>query len=245
MTHKTKGIVLRSIKYGETSLVVWIFTEQFGIQSYMVNGVRTSKAASAKAVFFQPAAQLDMVVYHKESASMQRIKEFGWAFLYREVLNQVIKNSIASFMVELLQKCLKQPEANNDLFNFFEDALQQLDTAGKAVTANYPLFIALHLPHFFGFRMTDNFSEKNNILDLREGVFTNKQPVHPHFIEGENARLSSRLLRVMHPQELDSFTMNREGRRQLLMRFMEYYSLHIPDFGQMKTLIVLHEVLGP
>ena len=244
MTHKTRGIVLRSIKYGETSLVVWIFTEQFGIQSYMVNGVRTSKAASAKAVFFQPAAQLDMVVYHKESASMQRIKEFSWAFLYRELLNQVIKNSIASFMVELLQKCLKQPEANNDLFNFFEDALQQLDTASKVVTANYPLFIALHLPHFFGFRMTDNFSEKNNILDLREGVFTNEQPIHPHFIEGENARLSSRLLRVMHPQELDSFAMNREGRRQLLMRYMDYYSLHIADFGQMKTLMVLHEVLG-
>ena len=57
MTHKTRGIVLRSIKYGETSLVVTVFTELFGIQTYMVNGVRSSK--SARSVFFQPAAILD------------------------------------------------------------------------------------------------------------------------------------------------------------------------------------------
>ena len=49
MTHKTKGIVLRTVKYGETSLVAIILTELFGVQTYMVNGVRTSKKTSAKA----------------------------------------------------------------------------------------------------------------------------------------------------------------------------------------------------
>ena len=86
MTHKTKGIVLRAIKYGETSLVVTIFTELFGVQTYMVNGVRTSKKNTAKANYFQPAAILDMVVYHSENKSMQRIKEFSWAFLFDTLL---------------------------------------------------------------------------------------------------------------------------------------------------------------
>ena len=243
MTHKTRGIVLRSIKYGETSLVVTIFTELFGIQTYMVNGVRTSAASSAKANHFQPAAILDMVVYHNDSRSMQRIKEFSWGFLYREVLNNVIKNSIASFMVELLQKCLKQPESNADLFNFYEDALLQLDGANRTITANFALFIAIHLTHFFGFRMTDNYSAENTILDLSEGNFIDHQPTHPHFIDGEYARLSSQLLRVMHPNELETFKLNQEIRRDLLLRYLEYYALHIHDFGQMKTLMVLHEVL--
>jgi len=243
MTHKTKGIVLRSIKYGETSLVVNIFTEMFGVQTYMVNGVRTVKRSSSTANHFQPTAILDLVVYHNESKSMQRIKEFSWAFLYERILNDVIKNSIASYMAELIQKCLKQPEANNDLFIFCEEAFLQLDKADKVVAANFALFFTLHLTHFFGFRMTDNYNSANTFLDLQEGNFIDHQPTHPYFIDGKNAELTAQLLKVMQPQELQDFKLNQDIRRSLLLRYLEYYALHIPEFGQMKTLMVLHEVL--
>ena len=243
MTHKTKGIVLRSIKYGETSLVVTIFTELFGIQTYMVNGVRTSKKSSSKANHFQPTAILDLVVYHSENKSMQRIKEFSWAVLYDTLLSDVVKNSIASFMAELIQKCLKQPEPNPDLYNFCEESFLQVDKADKIVSANFALFFSLHLTHFFGFRMTDNFSSDNNVLDLQEGSFTVNQPTHPNFIDGKYAELTAQLLKVMHPEELEEFKLNRDLRRILLLRYLEYYALHIPDFGPMKTLMALHEVL--
>ncbi len=63
--HKTKGIVLRTVKYGETSMVVTIFTEFFGLLSYMVHGVRTStKKGTGKANLFEPAAIPHLVVYH-------------------------------------------------------------------------------------------------------------------------------------------------------------------------------------
>lgn len=243
MTHKTKGIVLRSIKYGETSLVVTMFTKMFGVQTYMVNAVRTSKKSSAKANHFQPTAILDLVVYHRENKSMQRIKEFSWAVLYSDLLSDVIKNSIASYMAELIQKCLKQPEANTELFGFCEESFMQLDQANKIVSANFALFFTLHLAHFFGFRMTDNFSSYNRVLDLQEGNFIDHQPTHPHFIDGRYAELTAQLLKVMQPHELEDFKLNQETRRNLLIRYLEYYALHIPDFGQMKTLMVLHEVL--
>ncbi len=243
MTHKTKGIVLRSIKYGETSLVVTIFTEMFGIQTYLVNGVRTSKKSASKANHFQPTAVLDLVVYHSENKSMQRIKEFSWAVLYDKLLSDVIKNSIASFMAELIQKCLKQPEPNADLFYFCEDSFLALDKADSIVTANFTLFFTLHLAHFFGFRMTDNYSSDEPVLDLQEGIFIDHQPTHPHFIDGNNAELTARFLKVMQPYELEEFRLNGEIRRALLLKYLEYYALHMHDFGQMKTLMVLHEVL--
>ena len=88
--HKTKGIVLRSVKYGETSLVVTLLTELFGVQSYIVNGVRVStKKGTGKAVLFQPAAMLDLVVYHNELKHLNRIKEFKWAHLYKNIFNDV------------------------------------------------------------------------------------------------------------------------------------------------------------
>ncbi len=243
MTHKTKGIVLRTIKYGETSLVVTIFTELFGVQTYMVNGVRSSKKSGAKANYFQPAAILELVVYHSDVKTMHRIKEFNWHCLYNNVLTDVIKNSVAAYMVELLFKCLKQPENNADLFNFCEDVLMALDKSTVRATANFPLFFALHLPYFLGFRMTDNYSAENNTLDLREGIFTNEAPQHPHFISDGGATVTSQILKVMQPYELDDMVLNQQIRRQLLLRYQDYYALHINDFGQMKTLVVLHEVL--
>lgn len=244
MTHKTKGIVLRTTKYGETSVVVAIFTELFGIQTYMVNGVRTTKKSSAKANHFQPGAILDMIVYHNELQTMQRIKEFKWDVLYQQVLSDVIKNSIALYMVELLHKLLPQPEQNTDLFYFCEDALMQLDTANKAVTANYALYFTLHLTHFFGFRMNDDHDEDQHILDLQEGNFVNEQPAHGDFIDGSNAVITSQLLKVMQPFELEDIKLNHDTRRILLLHFQTYYALHIPNFGTLKTLMILHEVLG-
>jgi DNA repair protein RecO (recombination protein O) len=243
MTHKTKGIVLRTVKYGETSLVVTVLTELFGIQTYMVNGVRSSKKTSAKANLFQPGAILDLVVYHYEQKNMQRIKEFGWATVYQNVLTDVIKNCIALYMMELLYKCLKQPEKNEALFYFAEDVLFHLDKAGRQVTANLPLYFALHLPHFLGFRMNDDYSEEQNILDLQEGSFVNEQPSHTHFIDGENALLTSQVLKVMQADELSDFHLHHDTRRKLLHFYHDYYALHIQDFGQMKTLSVLQDVL--
>lgn len=242
--HKTKAIILRTVKYGETSLVVTAFTEIFGIQTYMVNGVRSSKKTGLKAAMYQPGALLEMEVYHNDKNAMHRIRECNWAYLYKNILSDVVKNSIAMFMMELLYKLLKQPEENTDLFYFCEDALLQLDEAPKTVAANFPLFFTLHLSHFFGFKIDDNYSEENNFLDLMEGNFTSHAPTHPYFMADEYAQITAHLLRIMMPAELEDLKMGHLKRRELLLKYIEYYSLHMQDFGQMKTLPVLQEVLG-
>ena len=248
MIHKTRGIVLRTIKYGETSLVVTVFTELFGIQTYMVNGVRSNKKTGSKAIMYQPASILDMEVYHNEQKAMHRIKECNWSFLYKDILSDVVKNSIALYMVELLYKTLKQPEQNSELFYFCEDALQQLDLSSSIVAANFSLYFTLQLPQFFGFRISDIDSSMLNdeplYLDLQEGVFTPIHPTHPYFLEGEDALITSELLKVMQPGELEQIKMNHLKRRSLLIKYLDYYALHIQDFGQMKTLMVMQEVLG-
>ena len=241
----TKGIVLRTVKYGETSLIVTIFTEAFGIQSYIINGVRTSnKKGSGKANLFQPAALLDMIVYHQELRNLQRIKEFKWAYLYQHIFFDVVKNSIALFMIELLQKSLKQPEVNADLFHFVEDAFVHLDQASPGMVANYPLYFSLHLMHLHGFRFTDTYSENKTFLDLQEGLFLTEAPSHPWFLDGEKSFITALLLRTMQPQELEQIRLNKELRRELLQAYQAYFALHISDFGVMKTLPVLKEVLG-
>ena len=245
MIQKTKGIVLRSVKYGETSLIVTVYTELFGLQSYLVNGVRTvSKKGGARAMFFQPAAILEMVAYHNDFNKLQRLREFKWEFLYQHVLSDVRKNAVALFMVEVLSKCLKQPEANPDLFYFIEDALHHLDGANDAVTGNFPLFFALHLAVFFGFRISDEYSDENHYLDLQEGQFTEGQPSHQFYLQDREAAAVSDILKIMQPEELEQVVLNQEARRRITHALEQYYAFHIPEFGSLRTLPVLREVMS-
>lgn len=243
--YHTRGVVLRTVKYGDTSVIVSIYTELFGIQSYIVNGVRTSsKKSTNTASLFQPAVILDLVVYHNELKNLQRIKEFKWGFLYEHLLFDVIKNAVAMYMIELLQKTIKQPEANPDLFNFVEDALTYLDRAEPAVVANFALYVTLHLPSFFGFQLQDNYSDSTPVLDLQNGLFIPGRPEHPYFLEEPLSGATAQILRSMQPHELGQLRLRQETRRLLLTACQDFYRLHFTDFGTMKSLPVLYEVLS-
>ena len=241
MLHNTKGLVLRSVKYGETSLVVSIFTELFGVQSYMVNGVRSSSPKNPyRGNFFQPATLLDLVVYHNERQTLQRIKEFRWSFIYHDIYRNVPKNTVSLFIIEVLQKCLKQPEPNPELFAFVEDVLMHIDQGSTSVTANMPLYFLLHLAHFFGFMIQDGYSDSRHVLDLQEGRFTDSRPDHPYFLEGKMSEISSQLLKTRQPGELEQLHLSRDQRKILIDAFITFYVFHQPEFGQMRSLPVLH-----
>jgi DNA repair protein RecO (recombination protein O) len=244
MTYKTKGIVLRTVKYGETSLIINIYTELFGVQAYLVNGVRTSTSKGpGKANLFQPAAILDLLAYHSELKNLQRLREFRWEFLYKHLFFDIVKNSIALFMIELLQKCLKQPEPNQDLFHFVENALLRLDEGEDAMVANFPLFFTLHLAGFLGFQITDSYTDQNGIFDLEQGSFVPAEPSHSYFLQGEYSAVTAQLLKTKHPMDLLEIRLNREKRRVLLQAYLHFYAVHLPDFGTMKSFPILEAIL--
>ena len=242
MIQSTKGIVLRTVKYGETSVIASIFTEHFGIQSYIVNGVRT-QAKTSKAHFFQPSSILDMQVYHNELRSLHRIKELKWSYLYKAVLSNVIKNAVALYMVELLYKCLKQPEPNPVLFNFCEDTLIELDTCSETITANLPIYFSMQLAGFFGFRLQNNYSVQNNMFNPAGGNFTNKETDNEVSVSGDISKHISSVLKAQRTQDLSEIKLNKNIRLVILSVIEKYYAIHIQEFGTMKTLPVLHTLL--
>ncbi len=245
VTHKTKGIVVKVVRYGETSIIASIYTELFGLQSYLVNGVRSSsKKGPGKANLFQPTAILDLVVYHHELKNLQRIKEFKWAVVYDHIFFNVFTNAVALFIIELLQRTLKQPEGNPNLYYFLEDALVHLDKAKNTVLANFPLYFALHLSSFYGFRPDNKYSPTNIYFDLQEGEFLPERPTHSFYLEKEHSAITSELLKTMYPSELEDIKLNKETRRILLHAYENFYALHIQDFGTLKTLPVLETVLS-
>lgn len=242
--HTTKGIVIRTVKYGETSLIVSVFTELFGVQQYLVNGVRTSKRSIGISVAqLQAGNMLELVVYQNHRNTLQRIKECKQDSPSDALLSDVTKNAVMLFMVELLQKCLTEPEPHPELFYFIDDIFKGLKKGTAFQTANLPLFFILHLSHFFGFRMMDNYSAENNILDLHEGQFVSVPPLHQMVVCPPQSEHISQLLRVMQLDELDQIRLNRQVRNELLDACLLFYGLHINSFGNMKSLPVIRMVL--
>jgi DNA repair protein RecO (recombination protein O) len=244
MVHTTRGIVLRTVPYGETSAIVLLYTELFGLQSYIINGIRSTKKTAVKSNLFQPPAILEMEVYHNELKKLQRIRDARWHYLYQQIFFNIPKNAVALFITELLQKTIRQPEHNPGLYNFIEDAYIQLDQADTKITAGYPLFFALHLTSFFGFSIRDGYTPVKKILDLYEGEFVKDIPVHPYYVQEELSAIVSQLLKVMQPPELHHIPLSLAVRREILEVILQFYALHIQDFGAMKTLPVLQEVLA-
>lgn len=245
MVHTTKGIVLRTVKYGDTSVIATVYTELFGVQGYIVKGVRQGgKGGGTKAGFFQPGAILDMEVYYNEQKHLQFIKEYQWAYLYEKVLFDVVRNAVAMFIIELLQHSLKQPEANPELFYLAEDTLKQLDKGSDALVANLPLYFILHLGSELGFRLHGKYTGQTPVLDLQEGMFTADKPSHPYFLENDLAETTSRLANLRFYNDLEDFQLNRTMRRELLEAFQLYLALHIHDFGELRSYPILQEILA-
>ena len=244
MTHKTKGIVLRTINYGETSIITSVYTELFGLQSYIVKGVRQStKKKQSDQIYFQPAAMLEMEVYYNELKNLQFIKEYKWSYLYRKVLFDIIRTAIAQFMIELFQHSVKQPEANPELFYLLEGSLFEADKGSDAAVANLPLYFILHLATESGFELQGSYSKQTPVLDLKEGAYVSTEPGHSSFVSGMEAEIISKIQHIQLYNELENFRLNRQTRQQILNALLQYFSFHITDFKALKSLPVLQELM--
>jgi DNA repair protein RecO (recombination protein O) len=243
MLHNTKGIVLRVTKYGDTSIILTAYTELFGLQQYIVKGVRvTSKKGANKGVFYQPAAILQMEVYHSPMKQLQMIKDVNWDFVYQNIYSDVLRNAVATYIVEVLQQTM-QPEPHPELFYLIEDTFKQLDKGGPHLVGNLPIYFLIHLSQTMGFGLQGKYSISTPVLDVREGQFVTSTPTHPYFLEGAEAQTASTFLQVQFYNDLDNIVLNGLQRKKILELFQLSLSWHYKKFSEIKSLPILQEVL--
>lgn len=220
MTFKTRGIVFRFTKFKETSIIVTIFTDLFGLQSYIVNGVR-SKSARNKIALYQPLTLLNLVVYHREHANIERIREISCLHPYRSLLSDVKKSTLAMFIAEILNKTVKEENHAGEIFDFLSGSLITLDSL-PARYENFHLIFLLKLSRYLGFGIY-------NTGDLLTGAIPDK--------ENENA--VEELLRGEYDAPLN---VTNAQRRMLLDALLRFYARHIEHLGEIKSVQVLREV---
>ena len=243
MLQNTKGIVLRVTKYGDTSIIMNAYTELFGLQQYMVKGVRsTTKKGASKAVFYQPAAILQMEVYHSPMKSLQMVKEVNWEYVFQNIYSDVVRNAVATYIVEVLQQTL-QPEPHPELFYLIEDTFKQLDKGTSALASNLPIYFLIHLTETLGFGLQGSYSHFTPYLDVKEGQFVKDKPLHPYFLEGQEAQTASTFLQVQFYNDLENIVLNGHQRKKIVELFQLSLSWHYKGFKEIKSLTILQAVL--
>ncbi len=236
----TRGIVINTVKYGDTSLIARIYTEKLGMQSYIINGVRKGKART-QAAMLQPLSLLEMVVYHRNQKNIQRTKEIKFAYTFQSIPFKITKSTVALFMTEVLHKTIKEEEANVPLFEFLFHNIQWLDQESTKVR-NFPLSFLLQLSQWLGFRPQANFHQrKNTYFDMREGCFCRERPPHSFFVDMPLSRKLALLIEadVVSSQEVATSRLERE---ELLQVLLNYYRLHSENFKEIKSIAILKEV---
>ncbi len=244
MLQHTRGIVLRTTPFSETSLIVWVYTEHFGLQKYLQKGARrvSKRGGASQQVYFQPAALLDLVVYHRQQANFEIIKELQWHHVYQHLYQQVSRHAVALFMIELLSVAIKQPEPNAELFQFMCSQLILLDEVSPEIIALMPSWFVLQMGAQLGFGLdADSFDEHTGI-DLFQGT-------HPHilqsyYVTGWMAQAIYQLLHMENAITLYRLKLSRAERKDLLKACLEYFYYHQPDAGILKSLPVLEVVMG-
>lgn len=244
MNITTRGIVFNKIKYAESSLVVKIFTEEVGLQSYLVKGVN-SKNARLKPSLFQPLSLLEMVVYHKASHGLLHIKEARIDYPWQHIPFSPEKQSILMFLDEILYKTIRHETPDKELFQWIYHTLVWFDLEEKNFL-NFHLFFLMQLTRFLGFSPKKETFETTTqpFFDMQEGHFVQHKPFHPYYLEGQQSAL---FFQLMHTglDGLKTFKINNTQRRNLLDALLTFYLLHLPELGKIKSLEILRVMSSP
>lgn len=230
MLQKTRGIALSYIRYRETSIIARVYTEEFGLQSYVVNSVRTAKSKNNRIALFQPLTLLDMVVYHKPDRDLTRLSEVKTSCPFQSLPFDVGKSTIAMFVTEMLNKVLKEEASSPILFRFLAESILFLEEA-TINYENFHLIFLLKLSFFLGFG-PENAREFES--QLRENAY-------PFLPDDEMDTALNIMLRLPFGTAIK---LSRSARNELADALVTYYHIHIDSLGEVKSLPVLREVFG-
>jgi DNA repair protein RecO (recombination protein O) len=240
MLNKTSGIILHTTKYAESSLIVKIYTLHFGLQSYIIS-IGRSKKSKNKISVFQPLTLVELVSKGNPKNSLQRISEITITQPYNHIPYDIIKSSMVIFLNEVLVKCLKESQPDEELFGFLKNSLLILDIY-EGNCANFHISFMMQLSRFFGFYPQGKFSDETPLLDLREGGFTGSMPSHSFYLEKKQAESFSVLLFSGY-DTLKDLKIDNINRRNVLNALILLYQIHVDSFGTLKSKEILEEII--
>ena len=239
MLIKTRGIVLSYLKYRETSIIARVYTEQLGVQNYIVNSVRRAKPPGRIALF-QPFTLLELVAYvARGSGSLTRLSEFRCAEPFQTLPYEVQKSSVVLFLSEIVSRAVREEEQNEPLFRFLHDSILAFDRQATG-SENFALTFLLQLATYLGFGIGTGAELTDQVI----------MAGHAPLVKGATGPATLRLREFegyfdeLLRDPASSTIPNGRIRHELLNVLIRYYQLHVEQLGEIRSLDILSQVLN-
>ena len=234
----TKLIVLSSIKYSDTSLIVRCYTASDGLRTYFLKGILTRKKGKLKKAHFQPLMQLEVVASHSDKDSLDFIREVKIDYAYKTLYTDVYKQTLVYFISEFLTNALREEIYNEGLYDYIALNLQRLDHLTQY--ANFHFVFLLNLSQFLGF-----YPDTKNIaypyFNLEQGVF--EQRINLDNCLANKELLVFKKLLGINFDTLNTVQFSTEEKQLLITVLIRYFTVHLTTFKKLKSVAILHEVL--
>lgn len=243
MIYETKGIVLRTFPYLESSTIVRILTKEFGVKSYILKGGRKSKT-NLRSNLFQTLYILDLQVYNNPKKEIQIISEAKIDKDLTPLFSDIKKTSLAFFLSEIINQCLKEEERSEVLYEFIEENILNLNK----LTDNYSTFhlsFLLELSEHLGFMPMNNYSLQTPYFDILKGHFVSNNPYQSNHLSQDESLLLSNFLFSQNPisQNYTPTKLTKEEKNKILNILIQFYQTHILTPNSIKSHIVLATIL--
>ncbi len=241
MIVQSRGIVLNSIKYGDSSFIVKIFTEQLGLLSFIIRRSKSRKSSNSTKIYFKLAI-LDIVFNYKEKKSIHNISEASLAYHYSNLNINIFKSSIGLFLNEIIYKSIKEEEENKDMFDFISNSLISFDKLDDGVN-NFHIYFLWQFTRLLGFPPQNNYSPDAEYFNMEEGIFKNSHASAPFYID---AKLSKEIYEIINSDlnNLSKLNLNNVKRRFHIDLLIKYYRIHHDSSLNVSSLPVLEQVFS-
>jgi DNA repair protein RecO (recombination protein O) len=233
-----------------------MLTDTLGRQTYMVQGVKSSRGHGNKAALLQPMFVLDLEGIDSPRAQMHRIREMRSALPLRSIPFDVRKSTVALFMAEMLYRLVREVEPNSPLFDFVYGSIETLDAMTEGV-ANFHLWFMVALARHLGFFPGNEYSPRHR-FDIREGLFAPGVPAHGMVFSQENSDLLGVLMDIYvntketpsnlggslpeSMEKMQAIKLNRTQRSDFLNAMLVYFGYHLDATRDIRSVDILREV---
>jgi DNA repair protein RecO (recombination protein O) len=260
MNSKTEAIVLHSLKYGESRLIVDMFTREHGRLSFVVTVPKTGRSRMRKQ-YFQPLTLLMIESDLRPQQQLHHLREASLLSPFVSLLSDAHKLAIALFIAEFLYHALRDEQRNVPLFDYVRSSIEWLDSRQDRY-ANFHLVFLMHLSRFLGFfpNLTPVHSSQSSppssllsplsspltltphpYFDLRSATFCTEPPLHQDYLLPVEASRIVTMMR-MNYATMHLFRLSRTERNRTLDIIERYYRLHLPALPELRSLPVLREL---
>ena len=229
------GIVLRSMRYRESSMILDVLTEARGMESYVIGGVRKQKTRLHGGLL-QIMNQISFVAYESTKANLQRMKEFKLSRVYDDLPYQMPKSALGQFAIEVIHKSIHKYDERSPLYAYLKSFLDHLDGTNESLK-NLGIQYLIDLSRLLGFGIQQRNEVGHTYFDLQEGWFAKDFYSEWRSLDKKQSNYLVDFLRSdwLTCREIDITV---EERRIFLKKLLRYFEIHVEHFREINSLNV-------